>query len=165
MSDLQAFGLQDLNVLIVEKDRWGSNLVETLLKAMGVEKIRVAFTEVDAVGIIKHENPDIVIMEYMLSQNTTLDLVKRLRSAAFEPYQYSNIIMLTGRADMSTVAAARDAGVNEFLAKPFNAHTLYSRICSMIIHPRPFIDCKSYKGPERRRRNYRVEHERRKNNT
>ncbi|SCA56170.1 putative Chemotaxis protein CheYIII [Candidatus Terasakiella magnetica] len=162
MSDLQNFGLEDLSVLIVEKDRWGSNLVETLLKAMGVTNIRVAFTEVDAVGIIKHDNPDIVIMEYLLNQGSTIDLVKRIRAAAFEPYQYSNIIMLTGRADMSTVAAARDSGVNEFLAKPFNAHTLYSRICSMIVAPRPFVDCKNYKGPERRRRNYRVENERRK---
>ena len=48
---------------------------------------------------------------------------------------------------------SRNAGVNEFLAKPISAQALYSRLTSIIELPRPFIRTKTYFGPCRRRRN------------
>ena len=50
------------------------------------------------------------------------------------------------------MAEARDAGVNEFLAKPVTARSLIHRINLVIEHPRPFIRCSTYFGPDRRRR-------------
>ncbi len=47
---------------------------------------------------------------------------------------------------------ARDAGANEFLAKPFTAQLIYSRIQALIESHRPFIKCKVYFGPDRRRK-------------
>jgi len=60
--------------------------------------------------------------------------------------------MLTGHTELSRVMEARDAGVHEFLAKLISAKGLYSRIRSIIEHPRPFVRTSTYFGPDRRRR-------------
>jgi DNA-binding response OmpR family regulator len=60
--------------------------------------------------------------------------------------------MVTGHTERSLVEAARDAGVNEFLAKPITAHNLISRITEILDRPRPFVRCEAYTGPDRRRR-------------
>jgi hypothetical protein len=50
------------------------------------------------------------------------------------------------------VRLARDAGVNEFLAKPVSVKAILTRLISVIEHPRPFVRTKTYFGPCRRRR-------------
>ena len=49
-------------------------------------------------------------------------------------------------------AEARDAGVNEFMAKPITARGVLERLALVIDHPRPFIRSDDYFGPDRRRR-------------
>ena len=61
--------------------------------------------------------------------------------------------MITGHAEISRVAEARDAGVTEFLVKPITAHALFDRISSVIARPCPFIRTATYFGPDRRRKN------------
>jgi hypothetical protein len=50
------------------------------------------------------------------------------------------------------VRLARDAGINEFLAKPVSVKAIMSRLLAVIEHPRPFVRTKVYFGPCRRRR-------------
>jgi len=50
------------------------------------------------------------------------------------------------------VRQARDAGTNEFLAKPVSANAILTRLLAVIEHPRPFVRTKVYFGPCRRRR-------------
>jgi DNA-binding response OmpR family regulator len=60
--------------------------------------------------------------------------------------------MLSGHTELQRICEARDAGVNEFLAKPISARALYSRMMSLIANPRPFVRTATYFGPDRRRR-------------
>jgi DNA-binding response OmpR family regulator len=60
--------------------------------------------------------------------------------------------MLTAHSEQEYVVAARDKGVTEFLAKPFNVDGLYRRLSSVIARPRAFVNASSYFGPDRRRR-------------
>jgi two-component system, chemotaxis family, chemotaxis protein CheY len=50
------------------------------------------------------------------------------------------------------VGEARDAGVNEFLAKPLTARGVIERIHQVVENPRPFVRSDDYFGPDRRRR-------------
>jgi DNA-binding response OmpR family regulator len=59
--------------------------------------------------------------------------------------------MLTAFTDIDRVLRSRDAGITEFLAKPFTPATLYSRIVSVIEDQRPFVRCDGFFGPDRRR--------------
>lgn len=81
-----------------------------------------------------------------------IEFTKLVRTAKDGRNHFVPIIMLTGFAQLERVIQARDAGVTEFLAKPFSTESLYSRIVSIVDHPRAFIRCKTYVGPDRRRR-------------
>jgi DNA-binding response OmpR family regulator len=60
--------------------------------------------------------------------------------------------MLTGHGEPERVIEARDAGVSEFLVKPFTTKSLYQRIVHLIERPRQFVRSGEYFGPDRRRR-------------
>jgi DNA-binding response OmpR family regulator len=59
--------------------------------------------------------------------------------------------MLTGHTSLDHVRQARDAGVNEFIAKPVSVKTMMSRLVAVIEHPRPYVRTTGYFGPCRRR--------------
>jgi DNA-binding response OmpR family regulator len=63
------------------------------------------------------------------------------------------VIMLTGHTSLEHVREARDAGVNEFIAKPVSVKTMMSRLAAVIEQPRSYVRTGSYFGPCRRRRN------------
>ena len=60
--------------------------------------------------------------------------------------------MITSETRREKVIQARNTGVTEFVAKPFNAKSLLLRIKEVIERPRPYVDVGSYFGPDRRRR-------------
>ena len=62
------------------------------------------------------------------------------------------VVLVTGYSALQRVAEARDAGVTEFLVKPFSANDLAKRIAYVINKPRDYIDSDDYFGPDRRRR-------------
>jgi DNA-binding response OmpR family regulator len=74
-----------------------------------------------------------------------------VRSSSSPVTRFVPIIMLSGHSEKRCVIEARDAGVTEFLTKPVAAKSLYERILSVVLAPRPFIKTKDYFGPDRRR--------------
>ena len=60
--------------------------------------------------------------------------------------------MITSETRREKVILARNCGVTEYVAKPFNAKSLILRIREIIERPRPFVDVGGYFGPDRRRR-------------
>jgi two-component system, chemotaxis family, chemotaxis protein CheY len=83
---------------------------------------------------------------------TGLELAKMIRTSSQTPNPFVPIIMLTGHTHIDHVRQARDAGVNEFLAKPVSVRAIMSRLVSVIEHPRAYVRTKGYFGPCRRRR-------------
>jgi DNA-binding response OmpR family regulator len=81
-----------------------------------------------------------------------LDFARQVRTSPQSPNPFLPIIMLTGHTHIDHVRLARDAGVNEFLAKPVSVKAIFTRLVSVIEHPRPFVRTKAYFGPCRRRR-------------
>lgn len=60
--------------------------------------------------------------------------------------------MMSSAPDATRILAARDAGVTEFLRKPFAAVHIESRLTSIFGAPREFVEGGGYKGPDRRRK-------------
>jgi DNA-binding response OmpR family regulator len=59
--------------------------------------------------------------------------------------------MLTAHSELPEVMAARDAGITEFVTKPVTPASLYRHIIAIIDHPRQFVRCGKFFGPDRRR--------------
>ena len=95
--------------------------------------------------------PDIVLTDWAMPIFDGLELAQMIRQPGANANPYVPIIMLTGHSEKKRVTAARDAGITEFMAKPISAKGLYQRILNVVANPRPFIQTKTYFGPDRRR--------------
>ena len=96
-------------------------------------------------------NPDIVIADWMMKPMDGISFTRMVRNDPRSPNAYVPIILMTGFSERRRVLQARDAGVTEFLVKPFNARDLYKRIAQVIERPRQFVRSGDFFGPDRRR--------------
>lgn len=145
--------LENVNVLVLDDNRHMRQLVESILHALGVKHVCQAADAAQAFKELHHFNADVIIVDWHMEPLDGLDFVRLVRTAKDSPNPYVPIIMLSGYTEYRRVTEARDAGINEFLAKPISAKALYQRFASIIDNPRPFIRTGNYFGPDRRRQN------------
>lgn len=142
-----------VRILVVDDNRQARELIKSVLASVGAREIRHALTAHDAFELLRQEPIDLVVLDQNLGEGGEgLALARRIRKDPASPSPFVAILMLTGQADLALVRAARDAGVNEFLAKPFNVGGLLKRIEALIFQPRAFVRSQDYVGPDRRRR-------------
>lgn len=152
------YDLRNISVLIVDDNENMCSIIKSVLIALGVEhfNIKVTHDGADALRELRIFPADIAVCDWKMEPLDGLDFTRMIRTSKDSVNQYLPIIMLTGFTEMARVMEARDAGVNEFMAKPISAKSLYLRICSIIERPREFIrvtGMNAYFGPDRRRRN------------
>lgn len=148
----KAYDLSQLNFLVVDDNKYMLVLLKEILRALNVRTVQTAEDGADALKILKTFSPDIIVTDWSMSPLDGLDFLDMVRRGSDTANPYVPVIMLTGHTEYHRVLEAIDHGVNEFLAKPVSASTLYQRIVSVIEKPRQFIRCKRYVGPDRRRR-------------
>ena len=144
--------LAQVEVLIADPDVEVSALVRDVLKYAGFERITIVRDGKDAIDMLQRKEYDLLITDWKMEQLSGIELIRYLRMHDDSPNPFLPIIMLTGRADRRDVEAARDAGVTEFLVKPFTAKSLFERLVMVIENPRSYIVSRAYAGPDRRRR-------------
>ncbi len=145
------YNLSRMNFLIVDDNKHMRKLVEGILRSLGVKTCVEAADGAGAFRELRHYPTDVIICDWNMSPLDGLDFTRMVRTGRDSPNPFVPIIMLTGHTEMNRVVEARDAGVNEFLAKPISAHALYTKISSIIEFPRQFIRSKDFFGPDRRR--------------
>lgn len=72
------------------------------------------------------DSPRMAILDWMMPGMDGLELCRRIRAAADEAYTY--ILLLTARTDRRDLVEGMDAGADDYLTKPFNAHELRVRL-------------------------------------
>jgi two-component system, chemotaxis family, chemotaxis protein CheY len=138
--------------LVIDKNPLSAELVRDILVMLGTQIIRIARTTDRALQVLRSEEIDVVITEFQTEPENGVAFVDRLRNGIDSPDRQIPIIMLTANSAPMNVARARDAGVSEFLTKPFNVEGLYRRLVSVIARPRSYVNSEGYFGPDRRRR-------------
>lgn len=141
-----------LKILLVDDNQHMRMLLTEILRALGVRQIYEAMDGAEALHILRDTQMDIIMTDLTMEPLDGIDFVNLLRNSPDSPAPFAPVIMITGHSTMRRVAEARDAGVNEFLAKPVTARGVIHRINLIIEHPRQFIRCQGYFGPDRRRR-------------
>jgi CheY-like chemotaxis protein len=148
---MAGYDLSRLNVLIVDDNKHMVALIKTIMHALGIRGIRGVYDAAEAFEELRNFDADIIFCDWAMSPLDGLDFTRLVRTARDSPNPYVPIVMLTGYTEKRRVEEARDAGVTEFLAKPVSASSVFSRLCKVIEHPRPFIKLPTYFGPDRRR--------------
>lgn len=149
---MSGYRFDRLKILVVDDNAHMRKLVVTILQAFGVIQIYEAESGERAWSVLRESNPDVLVLDWMMEGMSGLDLVKMIRSDPQTPNPFVPVIMLSGHTHIDRVRQARDAGINEFIAKPVSVKTMMNRLLAVIENPRPFVRTKSYFGPCRRRR-------------
>ena len=146
------FNFEKLSVLLVEDTLPMLRLMNAVLGTLGVRNIYTASSGERAFEVFRKEAPDIVISDWHMEPIDGIELTRMIRRDPLSPNRMAPVILVTGFSAVSRVATARDAGVTEFMVKPFSANDLAKRLAYVINKPRDFIDAPDYFGPDRRRR-------------
>jgi CheY-like chemotaxis protein len=149
---MSGYRFDRLKILVVDDNAHMRKLVVTILQAFGAVQIFEAADGQHALALLRDANPDVIILDWMMEGMSGLEFAKEVRTSPNTSNPFVPIIMLTGHTAIDHVRQARDAGVNEFLAKPVSVKAILTRLIAVIEHPRPYVRTKAYFGPCRRRR-------------
>ncbi len=160
---MSAISLERLSILLVEDNLYIRDILESVLKQIGfgwvaaarngqegIEFLQIAGkSQGQAAGLM---NVDMILCDLLMSPINGLLLLRWMRMQKESANRFLPFIMISGAADREYVAAARDLGVAEFIAKLFSAQSISERVMKVIENPRQFVTCTTYFGPDRRRR-------------
>jgi CheY-like chemotaxis protein len=141
-----------LRILLVDDNHHMRVLLSEILRAIGVTHIVEASDGAQGLQMMRSNDIDIIMTDLSMQPLDGIDFTRLIRRSKDSPNQMCPIIMITGHSTLQRVHEARDAGVNEFLAKPLTAKGVIERITQVIDNPRPYVKTADYFGPDRRRR-------------
>jgi len=149
---MDALRYELLKILLVDDNHHMRLLLSEILRALGVRQLYEASDGAQGLQMMKNHPVDIVMTDLSMQPMDGIDFVRLLRNSPDSPNQMCPVIMITGHSTMTRVQEARNAGVNEFLAKPLTARGVIERLDRVVEHPRPYVRTGDYFGPDRRRR-------------
>tara|TARA_B100001989_G_scaffold252549_1_gene235021 strand:- start:6686 stop:7075 length:390 start_codon:yes stop_codon:yes gene_type:complete len=121
----------NMNVLIVDDYTTMLRIIQNLLKQLGFKNIDEATDGSMALEKIQQKNYGLVISDWNMEPMTGYELLQKIRGSS-ESYKNVPFIMVTAESKTENVVAAKKAGVNNYIVKPFNAETLKTKISSVI---------------------------------
>ena len=113
-------------VLVVDDYRTMVRIFRNLLRQLGFEDIDDASDGALALAKMRDKRYGLVISDWNMEPMTGYELLKEVRS---DPnLSRTPFIMVTAESKTENVIAAKKAGVNNYIVKPFNAQTLQHKI-------------------------------------
>lgn len=119
-----------LSILIVDDYKTMLRIIRNLLKQLGFHNVDEATDGAEALNKLRGKNYDLVISDWNMEPMTGYELLKEVRSD--DMLKSLPFIMVTAESKTDNVIAAKKAGVNNYIVKPFNAATLKSKLSSVL---------------------------------
>ena len=142
--------LKGIRVLVVDDNAALRGLLRVSLQAFGCRSVLEASSVDRALDLLDSSPVDLVITDWKMSPRDGLDLVQTIRTPLVNDYSRIPVVMLTAYSDTIKMRDARNAGVNEFLVKPFTAERLARALICALGESRDFITTDDFFGPDRR---------------
>jgi len=143
-----------LNALVVDTNSFSRGLIGEILRSLDITNISSA-RDAELAGTFLVDRPiDVVLVSWEETDPFDgLGFIRAIRRLPDDRMRRLPVILVTSGLTRQTVIAGRDAGADEFLAKPISPAALQQRLQMVIETPRPFVDCSVFLGPCRRRKN------------
>ena len=117
-------------ILIVDDYKTMLRIIGNLLKQLGFKTIDEATDGAEALSKMRARSYSLVISDWNMQPMTGFQLLKEVR--ADEKLKDTKFILVTAESKTENVIAAKQAGVNNYIVKPFNAETLKGKLKSVI---------------------------------
>ncbi len=119
---------KNMNILVVDDYQTMIRIIKNLLKQLGFNNIDEASDGQQALLKISEKPYNLIISDWNMEPMSGLDLLKTIRGSGSKvPF-----IMVTAESKTENVMAAREAGVNNYIVKPFNADTLKTKLTAVL---------------------------------
>jgi two-component system, chemotaxis family, chemotaxis protein CheY len=120
----------NMNVLIVDDYKTMLRILRNLLKQLNFNNIEEATDGSMALDVLRSQNIGMVISDWNMEPMTGIQLLREVRGD--DKLKHLPFIMITAESKSENVIAAKEAGVSNYIVKPFNAETLKSKLVSVL---------------------------------
>lgn len=117
-------------ILIVDDYKTMLRIVRNLLKQLGFDNVDEATDGASALAKMRSKSYGLVISDWNMEPMTGFELLKEVR--ADDHLKQTPFIMVTAESKTDNVIAAKKAGVNNYIVKPFNAQTLKAKLQAVL---------------------------------
>jgi two-component system chemotaxis response regulator CheY len=121
----------DLNmkVLVVDDFATMRRIIKNVLKQIGFTNVVEADDGTTALSVLKDNRVDLIISDWNMPKMTGLDFLKRVRGD--ESTKDIPFVMVTAEAQKDNVLQAVQAGVSNYIVKPFTADTVKEKLAKV----------------------------------
>jgi two-component system chemotaxis response regulator CheY len=117
-------------ILVVDDYKTMIRIIRNLLKQIGFENVDEAADGQEAYAKMQENKYGLVISDWNMEPMTGYELLQKVR--ADESMKATPFIMVTAESKTENVVAAKRAGVNNYIVKPFNAGTLKAKMAAVL---------------------------------
>lgn len=121
---------KDMPVLVVDDYKTMLRIISNLLDLIGFNNVDQATNGEAALAKLRNKTFGLVISDWNMEPMTGLELLREVRTDA--KLKETPFIMVTAESKTENVVLAKEAGVSNYIVKPFNAGTLKSKIASVL---------------------------------
>jgi two-component system, chemotaxis family, chemotaxis protein CheY len=115
-----------MSILIVDDYNTMIRIIRNLLKQLGFNNVDEANDGSSALAKMREKSYGLVISDWNMTPMTGYDLLREIRADPI--LRATRFIMVTAESKTDNVIAAKRAGVDNYIVKPFNAQTLHHKI-------------------------------------
>jgi two-component system chemotaxis response regulator CheY len=123
---------KSMNVLIVDDYKTMLRIIRNLLKQIDFNNVEEASDGAEALMKLRSGNFGLIISDWNMQPMTGLELLQEVRQD--DRLKALPFIMITAESKTENVVAAKQAGVSNYIVKPFNAETLREKIEKVLAH-------------------------------
>ena len=120
----------NMPILVVDDYKTMIRIISNQLRQLGFSNIDEATDGGGALSLMRTRPYGLVISDWNMEPMTGLDLLKEVRGDA--KLKNTPFIMVTAESKTENVVAAKNAGVSNYIVKPFNAETLKTKLVSVL---------------------------------
>ena len=119
-----------MQVLIVDDYKTMLRIIRDILKQLGFVNIDEAMSGGEALQKLRARDYGIVFSDWNMTPMTGFELLQEVR--ADQELKSLPFVLVTAESSTENVVAAKKAGVNNYVIKPFNAQTLKAKITTVL---------------------------------
>lgn len=125
-------------IVVVEDDHSVCEMLELFLKKEGYE-VQTYHQGIGVLEELRHFNPDLIILDWMLSGKNGLEILHELRQFSDVP-----VVMLTAKDTDTDQVMGLEGGADDYVTKPFSPFTLLARIKAILRRFQPAENSNSF---------------------
>ena len=119
-----------MQILVVDDYQTMLRILTNLLKQLGFTNVEQAQDGGQALSKLNSTHIDFIISDWNMEPMTGIELLREVRSN--DKLKHIPFIMITAESKTENVIAAKEAGVSNYIVKPFNAQTLKGKMESVL---------------------------------